>query len=187
MRYLLVLLAMLVAGPAMAQGVVQQPMPDVSTLATKSEVATVSSAAAAAQTKADAACVAVPAVPGMETVSGAAGTNNGQCRPRDSVQPRITRATNCTLAADGTCSVTWATPLTGTPQIVTTPVNSPGTQPITCNLTAAPTASSASIKCWIIQTTTLSLAIVTTGLNLAPATTAPAGTVVQLIALPPTQ
>jgi hypothetical protein len=125
--------------------------------------------------------------PATEKLGGAVGVDTAMYATADHQHPRITRATNCTLAADGTCSVTWATPLTGTPQIVTTPVNSPGTQPITCNLTAAPTASSASIKCWIIQTTTLSLAIVTTGLNLAPATTAPAGTVVQLIALPPTQ
>jgi hypothetical protein len=42
-------------------------------------------------------------------------------------------------------------------------------------------------KCWILQTTTLSLAIVTAGLNLAPAMVAPNGTVVQVTGLPVTQ
>jgi hypothetical protein len=60
-------------------------------------------------------------------------------------------------------------------------------QAIMCNTTATPTTTTASIKCWTIQTTTLTLALITAGLNLVPATTAPSGTVVQIVALPPTQ
>lgn len=121
-----------------------------------------------------------------ETVGGAAGTG-ATYRRGDAVPPRITRATNCTLDSNGTCSVTWATALSGAPQIIATPVNPTASQAIMCNTTATPTTTAASIKCWTIQTTSLTLAIVTAGLNLVPATTATAGTVVQIIAIPPTQ
>lgn len=52
---------------------------------------------------------------------------------------------------------------------------------------AQSTLPTVAIKCWTIQSTTLTLAIVTAGINLVPATTAPSGTVVQIIAIPPTQ
>lgn len=125
-------------------------------------------------------------VPPTETVGGAAGSAT-TIRRGDAVQPRITRATNCTLDATGSCSITWATALSSAPTIVTTPINPPASQAIMCNTTATPTTTAVSIKCWTIQTTLLSLAIVTTGLTLAPAATAPAGTVVQVIAIPNTQ
>lgn len=129
---------------------------------------------------------AASAVPPIEAVGGAIGTA-GTYRPASAVQPRITRATNCTLDATGSCSVTWATALTAAPTIVTTPINPTAAAAIMCNSTATPTTTGAAIKCWTIQSTTLTLAIVTAGLNLVPATTAAAGTVVQVIALPPTQ
>lgn len=140
------------------------------------------------QLDAVAATIPTPAstVPPAETVSGAAGSG-ATFRRGDAVQPRITRATNCTLASGGTCSVTWEAALPIAPSIVTMPVNPSAAQAIMCNTTATPTTTAAAIKCWIVQTTTLSLAIVTAGLSLAPATPAPAGTVVQIIALPPTQ
>lgn len=140
------------------------------------------------QLDAVAATIPLPAssVPPAETVAGAAGSQAAY-RRGDAVQPRITRAANCTLDATGACSVTWSTALTAAPTIVTTPVNPSAVQAIMCNTTATPTTTGASIKCWITQTTALSLAIVTAGLSLSPAATAPAGTVVQIIALPPTQ
>ena len=130
----------------------------------------------------------VPAdtVPPSETVAGAPGAQLTY-RRGDAVQPRITRAANCTLDATGSCSITWTTALSANPTIVTTPINPPASQAIMCNTTATPTTTAVAIKCWTIQTTLLSLAIVTTGLTLAPAATAPAGTVVQVIAIPPTQ
>lgn len=134
--------------------------------------------------------VAVPApastVPPVEGVTPTVGTP-GTYRPADSVVPRITRAANCTLIAGGTCSVTWATALLAAPTVIITPVNPSASQPLVCNSTATPTTATVAIKCWIDQTTTLSLAIVTTGLNLTPATPAPAGTVVQILAIPATQ
>lgn len=126
------------------------------------------------------------AVPGVEAVGGAAGSAN-TFRRGDAIQPRITRAANCTLDSGGSCSITWASALAVAPTIVTTPVNPTATQAYMCNTTSTPTTTTVAIKCWSLQTTTLSLAIVTAGLNLVPATTAPAGTVVQVIAIPPTQ
>lgn len=125
-------------------------------------------------------------VPPIEAVGGAPGSP-GTYRPGNAVQPRITRATNCTLDSTGSCTVTWATALTAAPQIIATPVNPSGSQAMICNTTATPTLTGASIKCWVMQTTTLTLGIVTAGLSLIPATTAPASTVVQIIAIPPTQ
>lgn len=135
--------------------------------------------------------VAVPAAAvtpplGAEVIGGTVGSP-GVYMPSGSSPPRITRAASCTLSAGGTCSVTWSTALAANPMIIITPVNTGATQPISCNTTASPTTTGAAIKCWTEQTTTLSLAIVTSGLTLAPAVTAPAGTVIQIVAIPPTQ
>lgn len=125
-------------------------------------------------------------IPNAEVVGGAAGTA-GTYRPGNATQPRITRAANCTLDTNGACSITWATALSASPMIVITPVNTAAAQPMSCNTTALPTATAVSIKCWIVQNTLLSLAIVTAGINIVPAVTAPSGTVVQITAIPPTQ
>lgn len=132
-----------------------------------------------------------PAIPGdtippSETTSGQIGGQANYARS-DHIHPRITRATTCVLDATGSCTITWATPLPSAPTIGTTPINPTAAQAIMCNTTATPTATSVSIKCWTIQTTLLSLAIITAGLNLVPATTAPAGTNIQVIALQPSQ
>jgi hypothetical protein len=134
------------------------------------------------------ASIPVPAssVPPTEQVTPTVGTP-GTYRPYDAVQPRITRAGSCTLITGGTCTVTWATPFSVAPNVVLSPINTAGAQPMSCNPTSAPTTTSVAIKCWLEQTTTLSLAIVTTGLTLAPAQVAPAGTVVQATGIPPTQ
>lgn len=130
--------------------------------------------------------IAANSVPPSEVVGGTLGAA-GTYMTAGTAQARITRATNCTLDSTGSCSVTWTTALSAAPNIVATPVNTAATQPISCTTTATPTTTAVSIKCWIVQTTALSLAIVTTGLTLAPAITAPSGTVVQIIAIPPTQ
>lgn len=124
-------------------------------------------------------------VPQPEIVGGTAGSGTN-CQLSNAAVPRITRATTCTLSS-GVCSGTWSTALSANPTLVITALNTPGIQPVMCNALTTPTTTGYSIRCWIVQTTTLSLAIVTTGLNLAPATAAPDGTVVQIIAIPPTQ
>lgn len=170
MRYIVALLAIvLFSAPAAAQ--INNPS-GVSQAALDAVAATVPTAATS--------------LPPPEVVGGAVGTA-GTYRPGTAVDQRITRATNCTLDATGSCSITWATALSANPTIVTTPINPPASQAIMCNTTATPTTTTAAIKCWTIQTTLLTLAIVTTGLTLAPAATAPAGTVVQVIAIPNTQ
>lgn len=183
----LVALMLFVASPISAQtvgagGLIPGPQgvpgisPDVSALATKSEVSAVQ------------ATIPQPAsaVPPFEAISPTIGTP-GTYRPADSVIPRITRAGSCTLIAGGTCTITWATATASTPMVILQPINTAATQPMSCNPTASPTTTSVSIKCWTLQTTTLSLAIVTTGLNLAPASTSAAGVVVQAIAIPLSQ
>lgn len=156
---------------------------DAKAIAAKAVADTVATQAAALQ-----AAMPLPStsLPPAEQVSPTLGTSL-RYRRMDDPQPRITRAANCTLTAGGVCTVTWNTPLPAAPTAVFAPVNTAGAQPIVCNPTSMPTTTGVTFKCWIMQTTTLSLAIVTTGLVLAPATAAPTGTVVQVIALPPTQ
>lgn len=184
---MVLMLAALIASPVSSQtvgagGLIPGPQgppgisPDVSVLATKTEVYAVQ------------ATIPQPAsvVPPFEAISPTIGTP-GTYRPADSVIPRITRAGSCTLIAGGTCTITWATATASTPMVILQPINTVATQPMSCNPTVAPTTTSVSIKCWTLQTTTLSLAIVTTGLNLAPASTSAAGTIVQAIAIPLSQ
>lgn len=121
-----------------------------------------------------------------ETMTGAVGSQSTYARA-DHTHPRITRGATCTLVLGGTCAVTWSTALSAPPVILALPVNPSASQPVMCNVTATPTTTDVAIKCWIVQTTTLSLAIITTGLSLAPATPAPAGTAILLLAIPPTQ
>lgn len=125
------------------------------------------------------------AAPPAETPGGALGSSM-RYRRADDVQPRITRATTVTTAADGTFSGTWAMALSAAPTIIMTPINA-GSQPIQCNLTSAPTTTTFAGKCWTAQTTLLNLSIITAGLTLAPATASSAGVSVQVIAIPPTQ
>lgn len=178
-RYAVALLCALTS-PAYAQ-VSYPPAPPIDT----SGFATTSALSAVQAT------IPTPAatVPPMETPPGAVGTA-GTYRPGDSVQPRITRAGSCTVSGGaGVCTGTWSTafPSGAAINVIFTPINPAATLPIECNLTATPTTTTYAAKCWILQTTTLSLAIVTAGLNLAPAAVAPNGTVIQVTGLPVTQ
>lgn len=183
----IVLLAALLAAPVCAQTTVSPLSPSAAV------DATARADAAAAKLKADAACSPMAIVPPSEAVGGSAGTpGSTNCRIVDAVQPRITRAGKCTLVAGGTCAGTWkgngadyAFPA-GTNVVVTYMVENTGTQPVICNLTAAPTITGYSIRCWQTQTTTLSLAIVTAGLTPPVTSAAAAGTVVNLTGLPAT-
>lgn len=189
MKTFVAVLSLLAASPLFAQAVVAPPAAVV-------DVDDINTRIAAAKAAADAAVAAIPqpanAVPPAEAVGGVAGSSTRYRRMDDAV-PRITRAASCTLNASGTCSVTWATALSAAPTIVTTPVNPAGSQPYICNSTSTPTTTGAAIKCWMTQTNNLA-AVTVVGISVAvgaqtivPATTAPSGTVVQIIALPPTQ
>lgn len=128
------------------------------------------------------------AVPQAEAVGGAVGTSTN-CIRQDAKLPRITRAATCTLNASAACTVTWDTPLVAPAGVgvVITPVNTPAANPIACNLTAVPNTTGASIKCWLSQSTVLSLSLVTAGLTLNPFQNALSGTQVQILAIPLTQ
>lgn len=153
---------------------------DTSSLATKAEVQAAQTAATNAAANS---CPPSSTVPPMETVGGAGGSAT-TCRRSDAVQPRITRAKSCTLVSGGTCTVTYEALPSSDPNIIAVAINS-GAQPIMCGPTAAATTTSVSIKCFVTQPTTLpALATSLLGLLIPVTTTAPAGTVVQITALP---
>lgn len=172
----LALAALLCAAPVLAQ--VSNPPFDV-TAAQKAQQALDTAAAIAA-------AMPQPAdtMPPPEQVAPVAGTSM-RYRRADDVQPRITRATSCVLTAGGVCTVTYPALINGDPNVLAFAINN-GAQPITCGPSAAATATTASIRCYITQNTVLTLALVTTGLSLIPATAAPTGTVVQITLLPKT-
>lgn len=177
MRLAVFALFVLVSSSATAQVVSPAPI-DTKSVATKADIAALQAAMPQPATT----------VPPIEVPAGTVGTA-GTYRPADSAMPRITRAGSCALSASGTCTVTWSLALpasANSPNVIVTPINT-GSQPISCNLTAVPTATSASIRCWTSQTTSLTLPIVTAGLTLAPNVAAAPGTVVQVTALPATQ
>lgn len=169
MRAALLVLALL-ATPAAAQ--VSYPPVDASKVATKSEV---QAAAALAAT----ACQPAMTAPMSEASSATAGSA-ATCNRQDSRAKRITRATSCTLATGGTCTVTYEALPAEDPNII--PV-AQSAQPIFCTKTAAATSTSASIRCWLYQSAVLTLAVVQSGITIGPAA-APAGTVVDVTALP---
>lgn len=126
-------------------------------------------------------------IPSSEAIGGAIGSDVVMYATANHQHPRITRATTCTLDSNGACTITWASALSSAPTIAYAPINTTAVAPVVCNLTAVPTTTTVSLKCWTSQTTLLSLSIVTTGLTLNPFAQAVAGTQIQIIALPPTQ
>lgn len=128
--------------------------------------------------------VAASTLPPVEAPAGAIGAP-GTYRPAGAVDVRITRASTVTTDASGNWAVIWSTPLLSTPVTLPIPINS-GSQPAICNVTTT-TATGATGKCFINQTTVLSLGIVTAGLTLNPTAAAAAGMSVQLLAIPVTQ
>jgi hypothetical protein len=155
MRAALLLLA-LAAAPAYAQGGVVNSTPnaiDVSTLATKAEVA--------------AKCDPMSSTPPPETVSGAPGSGTN-CRLANAVQPRITRA--ATVLTDASCnfSSTWANALSAIPTISLTWVNTtPASGAIKCELTNDPTTTSAAGRCLREQPSTTLASVTIVGISAA--------------------
>lgn len=185
MRWL-AFLALLIATPAAAQVVSAPTVVDTSSMDTRIDAATTAAqnaaaVAVAAQAAAANACQPLASVPPPEVVGGTAGSGSN-CRLANAVQPRITRAGSCVLSTGGTCTVTWTTALAAVPNIIMEPINA-GTLPVDCNLTATPTTTSASIKCWTAQSVTVSVL----GAVVSPFTTAASGVTVQITAIPPTQ
>lgn len=126
----------------------------------------------------------------VEAVAPTVGTAN--TIPRADRPPvALRRAASFTVTgAAGAISGTWSTPSSSSsPNIIFTPIYS-GSGSISCQLTAAPTATAFAGKCFLNSTVNLTLSALTNaalvGINLGP-TPAPAGTVVQVTALPPTQ
>jgi hypothetical protein len=171
----------MIVGLLAAQIVSAPPPIDLSAIATKADVQAAQSAAAAAQAAAAAACIAVPAVPSMETVGGSAGTDNGQCRPTNSVQPRITRTVAFTTAADGTATVTW-TAMAAVPLVFVVPNVAAGAAQAPDCLPVAGSAKTTgvTVRCWTTQSVTVSLL----GAVVAPIITAGAGVTGQVLAIP---
>lgn len=173
----------------------QPGTPDLSNVPTKADVqaasdaataassvaAQAASAASAAQTTAASKCSATPIVPGMEVVGGSAGTNTGQCRPINAVQPRITRSVAFTTGAGGTVAVTWAD-MGAAPLVFVVPnVASGATQAPVCYPVAGTiTSTGATVKCYTTQSVTVSIL----GSVIAPVTTAGAGVTGQILAIP---
>lgn len=177
MRYLLAALA-LFASPAAAQVVAYPTSVDVDARAAALQATT---AAQSAQDAAASKCTATPAVPTMETVGGSPGTDIGQCRPVNSVQPRISRTVSFTTGTTGTIAVTWPA-MTAVPLVFPIPnVANAATQGALCYPVAGTiTTTGATIKCYTTQSVTVSLL----GAVVAPLTTAGAGVTGQVLAIP---
>lgn len=120
-------------------------------------------------------------IPSNETIGGAVGASAAYMRA-DAQIPRISRAGSCVLNASGVCTITWVSPLSVAPNIILQPISS-GSMPVSCNVTAAPTTTTVSVRCWTAQTVTVSIL----GAVVAPFTTAASGITVQATAIPPTQ
>lgn len=121
------------------------------------------------------------AVPPPEVVGGAPGSALTY-RRSDAVQPRITRSTTLTLDVNGTATFDWTAQgaLNGPVQVALTPVYTGASVP-TCYATAVSTTA-VSIKCMLMSTSNITLALVTAGLNLFGGSAA--GMSVGVIALP---
>jgi len=169
MRQALAVLALLTAAPAAAQvSYPVGPPPDMSIYAKASDIPQPATS-----------------LPPMEVVAGAVGSP-GTYRPANAIAPRITRATTVTLISGGTFSGTWSTPLPAPPILVLTPIAT-GSAAVTCELTSAPTVSNFAGRCWSSQNTSITTAALTLGLTVLPNIASPAGTQVQVLAVPPTQ
>jgi len=178
-RLLLAVLALVWSVPVAAQS--SYPPVDLSSVASKDDVAAAQAVAIAAQNAAASKCAAVPAVPSMETVGGSPGTDIGQCRPVNSVQPRITRSVAFTTGSAGTVAVTWAA-LPSVPLVFPIPnVANAATQGALCYpVVGTITTTGATIKCYTTQSVTVSIL----GAVVAPITTAGAGVTGQVLAIP---
>ncbi|MET0375796.1 MAG: hypothetical protein ABW128_16255 [Rhizorhabdus sp.] len=176
-KFLIVLAVFAWAVPAVAQ--VTYP-PGVDTDARAAATSAIQ-AAQAAQDAAASKCTATPAIPTMETVGGDPGTNIGQCRPVNSVQPRITRSVAFTTGSAGTVVVTWPV-MNAAPLVFPIPnVTNAAAQGSLCYpVTGTITTTGATIKCYTTQSVTVSLL----GAVVAPLTTAGAGVTGQVLAIP---
>ncbi|RDE06527.1 hypothetical protein DVW87_02115 [Sphingomonas aracearum] len=148
-------------------------------------------AAAAAQVQA---AVPQPAttVGSAEMVGGQVGTATTYKRG-DWVPARISRTGSCVLAASNACMAAWTSAFAvGTaPVMLGDPVaiNTAALQPIDCDITGAPTATGVPVKCWIAQSSALTLTALTAGkIDVLPFGAASlAGTTVTVSAIPPSQ
>lgn len=116
-------------------------------------------------------------VPPTDTATGAAGTMPTYQRG-NAIRPARYRSSTCVLSG-GTCSLSWSTPFSGTPNPIGDPavINTNGGIYIQCNWSAI-SAAGATIKC-AAPLVTISLGL----LNLLPA--APNGLVVAATAVQP--
>jgi hypothetical protein len=165
----LALISALLAAPAPAQVVYPPATLDTSQVASKADVQAAADKAAAAQAAAAAACVATPSIPPTEMPGGAAGTNTGQCRPVNAVQPRITRVRPFNTVTGGTSPITYQDIGTTDLGVIVT-VNIP-TNPLTPIPTCGPlagsiTATGLTVKCTV---PIVNLGII--GISAAPAGT----------------
>lgn len=165
MRALAFFAAALLAQPAFAQVLYPPATPvDTSSFATKTEVLAAQTTATNAATAASTAQSAIPqpatTVGNGEQVGGAVGTSTAYKRA-DWIPPRISRTGSCVLSASGVCTASWTTAFAAgaTPVMLGDPVaqNTAGSFPITCNITAAPTTASVPIKCWLGQSSVISV------------------------------
>jgi hypothetical protein len=158
-------------GFAVAAWAAQQPYPDVSQFATSSQVQAIQNQ------------IPLPAasVPPPEVVGGSIGAASTY-RRGDAVQPRITRSTTVTLDVTGTATFDWTAQgaLVTPVQLILTPIYTGTSVPI-CYATAV-SATAGSIKCMMVSTANLTLALVTAGLNLFGASAS--GMQVGIVALP---
>lgn len=130
--------------------------------------------------------VAASATPNSETVGGAIGTSAAYMRA-DARLPRISRTTTVTTAADGTFSVTWASALVSAPNVVLTPIWSSAVQPPVCVLTAAPTTTTVTGRCWASQKLPSTLTLLSQLLSYDIFANPASGLSIQVFAIPPTQ
>jgi hypothetical protein len=121
-------------------------------------------------------------VPPPEVVGGSIGAASTY-RRGDAVQPRITRSNTVTIDAAGSATFDWTTQgALATPvQVIISPVNTSSTAIPICYATAV-SATAASIKCTMVNTANITLALVTAGLNLFGASAS--GMQVGIVALP---
>lgn len=199
----LVLLSALVAMPATAQvaGVAYPPPANTAAIADQAASAqaradAAMTAANAAQAKADAAQAALPQPSNVvgqgEMVGGAPGSAMTYKRG-DWIPPRRSRTGSCVLPTSGVCTVPWSSAfgVGEVPVMLGDPVatNASALQPISCNITGAPTTTGVPVKCWQAQPTVLGaslLAIANLAINPFGTGTL-AGVVVTTAAIPGSQ
>jgi len=131
---------------------------------------------------------AASAPPPAETIGGAAGTISAQYARADHTHPRITRSYTFAVGANGSLTGTWQTALPGTkaPQMIYTATYA-STGRVTCqNVPSGISVSGFSATCFLDSQLTLTTANITAGVKIGPAY-APAGTLVDVTAIPPSQ